>query len=99
MVITGLDVLLTDHRDLLARKRVGLITNPSGVTRDLTPNVDALRAVGVNLVAMLARVCRFIRSMVTSANRRERCSRTLTLCFSIFKMSARAFTRTPRRLH
>ncbi|MCI0475699.1 MAG: DUF1343 domain-containing protein, partial [Anaerolineales bacterium] len=50
-ISTGLDLLIASPQRL-ARKRVGLITNASGVTRDLRPNVDALRAAGVNLVAL-----------------------------------------------
>lgn len=51
-ITTGLDLLLQEPRPALARQRVGLITNASSVTRDLRPNVDALRAAGVNLVAL-----------------------------------------------
>lgn len=41
----GIDVLLsTDHIDLVRGKRVGLITNPSGVDHDLVPTVDRLMA-------------------------------------------------------
>ncbi len=52
MIATGLDVLLDEKLALLRSQRVGLITNPTGVTRDLKPNIDALRAAGVNLVAL-----------------------------------------------
>lgn len=51
-VISGLDTLLDTRLDLLRGLRVGLISNPTGVTADVTPNVDALRAAGVNLVAL-----------------------------------------------
>jgi uncharacterized protein YbbC (DUF1343 family) len=50
-VIPGLDVLLSSPQRL-ARKRVGLVTNASSITRDVRLNVDALRAAGVNLVAL-----------------------------------------------
>jgi len=50
-VTPGLDVLLTAPQRL-ARQRVGLVTNASGVTRDLRANVDALHAAGVHLVAL-----------------------------------------------
>ncbi len=40
-VTTGLDVLLSDPHALLG-KRVGLLTNASGVTRALRLNIDAL---------------------------------------------------------
>lgn len=49
--LTGLDVLLADPRALRG-KRVGLLTNPSGVTYDLRQNIDALRDAGLNLVAL-----------------------------------------------
>ena len=52
MIQTGLEILLAEQPNLLRGKRVGLITNPTGVTRDLRSNVDALRAAGVNLVAL-----------------------------------------------
>lgn len=40
----GIDVLLESRIDLVAGKRVGLVTNPSGVDGALTPTVDRLRA-------------------------------------------------------
>jgi uncharacterized protein YbbC (DUF1343 family) len=52
-VETGIDVLLADGFRLLAGKRVGLITNPTGVTADLRSTVDVLhRAPDVKLVAL-----------------------------------------------
>lgn len=51
-VMSGLDSLLDTRRDLLRGLRVGLISNPTGVTADVTSNVDALREAGVNLVAL-----------------------------------------------
>ncbi|MEW5719270.1 MAG: DUF1343 domain-containing protein [Chloroflexota bacterium] len=48
----GLEILLQEQLVLLKNKRVGLISNPTGVTRDLRSNVDALRGAGVNLVAL-----------------------------------------------
>jgi uncharacterized protein YbbC (DUF1343 family) len=48
----GLDLLLREHLELVKRQRVGLVTNPTGVTRALESNVAALRAAGVNLVAL-----------------------------------------------
>ncbi len=52
-VTTGLDVLLSDPHALLG-KRVGLLTNASGVTRALRLNIDALRDAGINLVALFS---------------------------------------------
>jgi uncharacterized protein YbbC (DUF1343 family) len=52
MIQTGLEILLAEQLHLLRGKRVGLISNPTGVTRDLRSNVDALRAARVNLVAL-----------------------------------------------
>jgi len=51
-VLPGIDVLLRERRDLLAGKRVGLITNPTGLTSSLQANIDALREAGVHLVAL-----------------------------------------------
>lgn len=52
-VLSGIDVLLGQRLDLIAGRRVGLISSASGVTRDLTNDVDALRqAPGVQLVAL-----------------------------------------------
>lgn len=38
----GVDILLEKHLELLNGKRVGLITNPSGVNRQLIPTLDLL---------------------------------------------------------
>jgi len=51
-ISTGLDVLLSERLELVQRQRVGLVTNPTGVTRALRSNVDALRDAGVHLVAL-----------------------------------------------
>lgn len=52
-VETGVDVMIADGFRLLAGKRVGLITNPTGVTRDLRSTIDVLhQAPGVKLVAL-----------------------------------------------
>ena len=50
---TGIEVLLHDRLDLIRGKRVGLITNPTGVDRELVSDVDLLaHAPGVRLVAL-----------------------------------------------
>jgi uncharacterized protein YbbC (DUF1343 family) len=52
-VKSGIDVLRVRGFDILKGKRVGLITNPTGISSDLTPTVDVLyRAPGVKLVAL-----------------------------------------------
>ncbi len=51
-VRTGLDVLLAARLDLVRGSRVGLITNPTGITADVTVNVDALLAHSVHLAAL-----------------------------------------------
>lgn len=52
-VKTGIDVLRERNFDLLRGKRVGLITNPTGVAADLKSTVDILfKAPGVQLVAL-----------------------------------------------
>jgi uncharacterized protein YbbC (DUF1343 family) len=45
-VLTGLDVLLRDDWAPLARRRIGLLTNQTGVARDLRDNVALLAASG-----------------------------------------------------
>jgi uncharacterized protein YbbC (DUF1343 family) len=53
VIQTGIDVLEADGFKLLQGKRVGLITNPTGVTNDLRSTVDVLSAAkGVKLVAL-----------------------------------------------
>ena len=52
MVQTGLQVLLQDQLHLLAGKRVGLVTNPTGVLPDLTLNLDALLSAGIRVTAL-----------------------------------------------
>jgi uncharacterized protein YbbC (DUF1343 family) len=44
-VQAGIDVLLREHLPLIDGKRIGLITNPTGVTSDLASTIDALHAV------------------------------------------------------
>jgi uncharacterized protein YbbC (DUF1343 family) len=52
-VKTGVDVLRQSNFKLLQGKRVGLITNPTGVTHDLQSTVDILSAAhGVKLTAL-----------------------------------------------
>ncbi len=43
-VKTGIDVLLSERLDLLRGRHIGLATNPTGVTADLTSTIDALLA-------------------------------------------------------
>lgn len=55
MVRTGLDMLLEEKLDLIKGKRIGLVTNQTGITRELRSNIDALTSIkGVNLVALFA---------------------------------------------
>ena len=49
---TGLDVLLTDRSELVRGRRVGVISNPNGVTSQLESIVDVLPRAGANLVAL-----------------------------------------------
>jgi uncharacterized protein YbbC (DUF1343 family) len=52
-VLTGIDVLVADGFRALQGKRVGLITNPTGITHDLRSTADVLHAApGVKLVAL-----------------------------------------------
>jgi uncharacterized protein YbbC (DUF1343 family) len=49
----GIDVLLHHRLDLIKGKNVGLITNPTGVNRDLVSDIDLIaHAPGVHLVAL-----------------------------------------------
>jgi len=49
----GNEVLAAEHFKVLQGKRVGLLTNPSGVNRHLASTIDVLRAApGVTLVAL-----------------------------------------------
>jgi uncharacterized protein YbbC (DUF1343 family) len=51
----GIDVLREHHFDILQGKRVGLVTNPTGVTADLEQTIDVLAsAPEVKLVALYA---------------------------------------------
>lgn len=54
VVKTGLDVLLEDQTRIakLRSERVGLLVNPTSVTRDLVHAIDALREVGVEIVRL-----------------------------------------------
>ncbi len=51
---TGLDVLEQDHFRSLLGKRIGLITNQTGVDRLGRRNVDQMRAAGVNVAALFS---------------------------------------------
>ena len=48
----GIDVLVEDSLHLVAGRAVGLLTNRTGVDRRGVPDVERLRAAGVNLVAL-----------------------------------------------
>jgi uncharacterized protein YbbC (DUF1343 family) len=50
---TGLEILIRSKFEILKGKRVGLITNPTGVDRNLRSVIDLIfKAPGVNLVAL-----------------------------------------------
>lgn len=54
-VYTGLEVFLARHLNLVKGKRVGLVTNPTGVDGGLRSTIDLLKAnKHVNLVALFA---------------------------------------------
>lgn len=52
MVRTGLSILLESRKDLVAGKRVGLVSHAAAVLPDLTGSVDAMRSAGVNLTTL-----------------------------------------------
>ena len=53
-VRTGLDVLVADHFAELRGKKVGLITNQTGVDRDGKRNIDLMLQAGVKVVALFS---------------------------------------------
>ncbi|MFN0165002.1 MAG: exo-beta-N-acetylmuramidase NamZ domain-containing protein [Bryobacteraceae bacterium] len=53
-VLTGLDVLVEQKFAALQGKRVGLITNHTGIDRDGRRNVDRMVDAGVNVVSLFA---------------------------------------------
>jgi uncharacterized protein YbbC (DUF1343 family) len=53
-VLTGLDVLAREGFGRLKGKRVGLITNHTGLSRDGRRNLDIMLEAGVNVAAMFA---------------------------------------------
>jgi uncharacterized protein YbbC (DUF1343 family)/CubicO group peptidase (beta-lactamase class C family) len=54
LTLTGLDVLAAEDFQPLKGKRVGLITNQTGVDHTGRRNIDVMRAAGVNLVALFS---------------------------------------------
>ncbi len=53
LVKPGIDVLIEKQRHLIAGKRLGLITNPTGITRQFKSTIDALNELpDVKLVAL-----------------------------------------------
>jgi uncharacterized protein YbbC (DUF1343 family)/CubicO group peptidase (beta-lactamase class C family) len=54
LTLTGLDVLAAADFQPLKGKRVGLITNQTGVDHTGRRNIDIMRAAGVNLVALFS---------------------------------------------
>ena len=53
-VLTGLDVLVEENFQSLKGKRVGLITNHTGLSRDGRRNIDLMLAAGVKLTALFS---------------------------------------------
>jgi uncharacterized protein YbbC (DUF1343 family) len=50
----GIEVLLTDSAHLVRGRRVGLVTNHTGVDRAGTSDIERLRAAGIDLVALFS---------------------------------------------
>jgi uncharacterized protein YbbC (DUF1343 family) len=48
----GLDVLLEERPELVCGRRIGIVSNPNGVTRSLESIVDVLPRVGAQVVAL-----------------------------------------------
>ncbi len=53
-VLTGLDVLAEDNFAALRGKRIGLITNQTGVNREGRRNVDLMLAAGIEVTALFS---------------------------------------------
>ena len=53
-VLTGLDVLAQENFAPLAGKRIGLITNHTGLSRDGKRNIDLMLAAGVKIAAVFS---------------------------------------------
>ena len=53
-VLTGLDVLAQENFAPLAGKRIGLITNHTGLSRDGKRNIDLMLAAGIKIVAVFS---------------------------------------------
>jgi len=53
-VMTGFDVLAAENFQALTGKRVGLITNHTGRTKDGARNIDVMQKSGVNLTALFS---------------------------------------------
>jgi uncharacterized protein YbbC (DUF1343 family) len=54
-ILPGVEVLVRDHGEALAGLRVAILTNPTGVTRDLTSTIDAVRGMpGVDVVRLFS---------------------------------------------
>jgi uncharacterized protein YbbC (DUF1343 family)/CubicO group peptidase (beta-lactamase class C family) len=53
-ILTGLDVLAEENFAPLAGKRIGLITNHTGLSRDGKRNIDLMLAAGIKVVALFS---------------------------------------------
>jgi len=53
-ILTGLDVLAQENFATLAGKRIGLITNHTGLSRDGKRNIDLMLAAGIKVVALFS---------------------------------------------
>ena len=54
LTLTGLDVLAAEDFQPLRGKRIGLITNPTGVDHTGRRNIDVMREAGVNIAALFS---------------------------------------------
>ncbi len=83
-VRTGLAVLLSDRLDLLAGRRVGLVSHPAAVLPDLTAAAEALSAAGVRLTALFGMEHGFTGSAADGAVLGDARSRTGLPIFSLY---------------
>src|SRR6202162_1335444 len=91
-VLTGLDVLAQQHFAPLRGKRIGLITNQTGVDRNGKRNVDLMTAAGVNVTALFSPEHGLFGSEDRPAVPNPKAPATGISVFSLFQPSTRRIT-------
>jgi len=96
-VMTGIDVLEADGFAELRGKRIGLVTNQTGISRSGATTIDLLASSTSIRRATSGPACRFFPSTATRAVRPTRCWPASTRSSSICRTSAPASGRIPPR--